>query len=79
MSDGIYITQIKNLMKTVTIIGGMTGIILAVLAYFAEIQNWIGIETVLTVGFIGYVLIITAVAYFLLSWMYKGSKKLEML
>lgn len=66
-------------MKTVTIFGGITGVLLAVLAYFAEIQNWIGIETVLTVGFIGYVLIITAVAYFLLSWLYKGSKKLEML
>ncbi|MRG45440.1 hypothetical protein GFS24_09955 [Chitinophaga sp. SYP-B3965] len=66
-------------MKTITIIGGMTGILLAVLAYFAEIQNWIGMEAILTVGFIGYVLIITAIAYFLLSWMYKGSKKLEML
>lgn len=66
-------------MKTVTIIGGLTGVLLAVLAYFAELQNWIRIETVLTVGFIGYVLIITAIAYFLLSWLYKGSKKLELL
>ena len=66
-------------MKTVTIIGGLTGVLLAVLAYFAELQNWVRIETVLTVGFIGYVLIITAVAYFLLSWLYKGTKKLEML
>jgi hypothetical protein len=66
-------------MKTVTIIGGLTGVLLAVLAYFAELQNWVRIETVLTVGFIGYVLIITAIAYFLLSWLYKGSKKLELL
>lgn len=66
-------------MKTVTIIGGLTGVLLAVLAYFAELQNWVRIETVLTVGFVGYVLIITAIAYFLLSWLYKGSKKLELL
>ncbi|WP_343306610.1 hypothetical protein AAHN97_05795 [Chitinophaga niabensis] len=66
-------------MKTVTIIGGLTGVLLAVLAYFAELQNWVRIETVLTVGFIGYVLIITAIAYFMLSWLYKGSKKLELL
>lgn len=79
MSDWSYLTQIKNLMKTVTIIGGLTGVLLAVLAYFAELQNWIRIETVLTVCFIVYVLIITAIAYFLLSWLYKGSKKLELL
>lgn len=79
MNDRNYLTQIKHLMKTVTIIGGLTGVLLAVLAYFAELQNWVRIETVLTVGFIGYVLIITAVAYFLLSWLYKGTKKLEML
>ncbi|SIN94654.1 hypothetical protein [Chitinophaga niabensis] len=66
-------------MKTVTIIGGLTGVLLAVLAYFAELQNWVRIETVLTVGFIGYVLIITAIAYFLLSWLYRGSKKLDLL
>ena len=66
-------------MKTITIIGGISGILLAVLAYFAELQSWMGIETVLTMGFIGYVLIITAIAYFLLSWLYRGSKKLELL
>jgi hypothetical protein len=66
-------------MKTVTIIGGITGVLLAVLAYFAELQSWMGMEAILTVGFIGYVFIITAIAYFLLSWLYKGSKKLELL
>ncbi len=32
-------------MKTVTIIGGITGVILAVFAYFAEINSWIGTDT----------------------------------
>ncbi|GEP96855.1 hypothetical protein [Chitinophaga cymbidii] len=66
-------------MKSITIIGGITGIILAVAAYFAELYSWMSIETAMTVGFIGYVLIITAVAYFLLSWLYKGDKKFEAL
>ena len=66
-------------MKSITIIGGIAGIMLAVTAYFAELYNWTGIETAMTIGFIGYVLIITAVAYFLLSWLYKGDKKFETL
>lgn len=66
-------------MKSITIIGGITGIMLAVAAYFAELYSWMSIETAMTVGFIGYVLIITAVAYFLLSWLYKGDKKFEAL
>jgi hypothetical protein len=66
-------------MKSITIIGGITGIILAVAAYFAELYNWMRVETAMTVGFIGYVLIITAIAYFLLSWLYRGDKKFEAL
>ncbi|MBO9151515.1 hypothetical protein ACFOTA_04805 [Chitinophaga sp. GCM10012297] len=66
-------------MKTVTIIGGITGIIMAVIAYFAELNSWMSTEAILTIGFAGYVLIITAIAYFLLAWLYKGSKKLDVL
>lgn len=66
-------------MKSITIIGGITGIVLAVAAYFAELYNWMAIETAMTIGFAGYVLIITAIAYFLLSWLYKGDKKFEAL
>ncbi|RPD39292.1 hypothetical protein [Chitinophaga barathri] len=66
-------------MKTVTIIGGITGIIMAVIAYFAELNSWMSIEAIVTIGFAGYVLIITAIAYFLLAWLYKGSKKLDVL
>ncbi len=66
-------------MKTVTFIGGITGVIMAVIAYFAELNSWMGTEAVLTIGFAGYVLIITAIAYFLLAWLYKGSKKLDVL
>lgn len=64
-------------MKAITIVGGITGIVLAVLAYFGELYAWVGTGTAMTLGFIGYVLIITAVAYFLLAWLYKGDKKLE--
>ncbi|MGE7776669.1 hypothetical protein ACQKLP_18230 [Chitinophaga sp. NPDC101104] len=66
-------------MKTVTFIGGITGVILAVLAYFAEINSWMQTGTAMALGFAGYVLIITAVAYFLLSWLYQGSKNIELL
>ena len=52
---------------------------MAVIAYFAELNSWMGTEVVLTIGFAGYVLIITAIAYFLLAWLYKGSKKLDVL
>ncbi|MGN6511624.1 MAG: hypothetical protein ACTHLD_19320 [Chitinophaga sp.] len=66
-------------MKTVAFLGGIAGIILAVIAYFAELKSWMSTEVILTIGFAGYVLIITAIAYFLLAWLYKGSKKLDVL
>lgn len=53
--------------------------ILAILAYFAEINSWMQTGTAMALGFAGYVLIITAVAYFLLSWLYQGSKNIELL
>lgn len=66
-------------MKTVTLIGGLTGVILAVLAYFSELNSWLQPETAMALGFAGYVLIITAVAYFLLSWLYQGARDIEVL
>lgn len=66
-------------MRTVTICGGITGIALAVFAYFSELNDWMSTEASLALGFAGYVLIITAIAYFLLSWLYRGSKELEAL
>lgn len=66
-------------MKTVAFLGGIAGIILAVIAYFAELKSWMSTGVILTIGFAGYVLIITAIAYFLLAWLYKGSKKLDVL
>lgn len=66
-------------MKTITLIGGITGVLMAVFAYFAEWYGWLGIEAIVTMGFAGYVLIITAIAYFLLSWLTKGVKELEVL
>ena len=66
-------------MKTVAFLGGIAGIILAVIAYFAELKSWMSTEVILTIGFAGYVLIITAIAYFLLSWLYQGSRDIELL
>lgn len=66
-------------MKVITLIGGIAGILMAVFAYFAELYSWMGIEAIITMGFAGYVLIITAIAYFLLSWLTKGVKEFEVL
>ncbi len=66
-------------MKTVTFIGGIAGVILAVFAYFAELNSWASPEAAMALGFAGYVLIITAIAYFLLSWLYQGSRDIEIL
>lgn len=66
-------------MKAITIAGGAAGIILAVLAYFTELHEWLNVAASRTMGFVGYVLIITVVAYFLLSWLYKGDKQMETL
>ena len=53
--------------------------ILAVFAYFSELNSWMRTETAMALGFAGYVLIITAIAYFLLSWLYQGSRDIEIL
>ena len=66
-------------MKTITLVGGIVGVLMAVFAYFAELYNWLSVEAFVTMGFAGYVLIITAIAYFLLSWLTKGVKELEVL
>lgn len=66
-------------MKTITLIGGIAGVMMAVFAYFAELYSWLSVEAMVTIGFAGYVLIITAIAYFLLSWLTKGVKELEVL
>ncbi|MGX5820601.1 hypothetical protein ACWKWU_20560 [Chitinophaga lutea] len=62
-------------MRKLTMIGGVFGIALAVTAYFAELRNWMSPEAFITIGLAGYVLVITAVAYFLLSWLTKGLKE----
>lgn len=66
-------------MKTVITLGGIAGVILAVFAYFSELNSWIGTEAAMALGFAGYVLIITAIAYYLLSWLYQGARDIELL
>ncbi|RAJ00379.1 hypothetical protein LX64_04083 [Chitinophaga skermanii] len=61
-------------MKKIALITGILGVALAVLAYFADLNSWMSTEKVLTIGFIGYVMGITAVAYFLLTLIYKWSQ-----
>ncbi|ATL49417.1 hypothetical protein COR50_20795 [Chitinophaga caeni] len=61
-------------MKKILLFIGATGLLMAVLAYFADMYAWLSKDIIVPVGFSGYVLMITAVAYFLLAWMYKWSQ-----
>ncbi|WP_343692588.1 hypothetical protein [Chitinophaga sp.] len=54
-------------MKRIALIAFILGVVLATLAYFAEIYDWVGLQEYLTVGFTGYVLIISAAAYYMSS------------
>lgn len=49
----------------------LLGILLVFVAHEGEINDWGSIDTFLTLGLIGYVLIISAVAWFLLIFLDK--------
>lgn len=53
------------------------GILLAATAYITEINDLPGAVELRTFGFIGYILIISAVAWFLLRRLYEWDKKGE--
>ncbi|QJB31078.1 hypothetical protein HF324_06745 [Chitinophaga oryzae] len=53
------------------------GILLAAAAYITETNDLPGAAELRTVGFIGYMLIISAVAWFLLRRLYEWDKKAE--
>ena len=54
-------------MKRIALFAFVLGVVLATLAYFAEVYDWVGLQEYLTVGFTGYVLIISAAAYYMSS------------
>ncbi|MGN7824433.1 hypothetical protein ACTJJB_30190 [Chitinophaga sp. 22536] len=55
----------------------MTGILLAIAAYVTEINELPGAVEWRTCGFIGYILIISAIAWLLLRRLYEWGRKAE--
>jgi hypothetical protein len=64
-------------MKRIALIAFILGVVMATLAYFAELNDWVGLQEYLTVGFTGYVLIISAAAYYMSHILYLWSKETE--
>lgn len=62
-------------MKKIALFAFFLGVLLATLAYFAEVNDWVGLQEYLTVGFTGYVLIISAAAYGMSSILYGWSQE----
>lgn len=61
-------------MKRIVRITFVAGIMLATLAYFTEMNNWAAIPASRTIGFIGYIFIISAAAWFSLELLYRWGK-----
>ena len=64
-------------MKRIAMIAFILGIMMATLAYVAEVNDWKGLPEYLTAGFAGYVLIISATAYYLTTILYEWSRETE--
>ncbi|WP_212004176.1 hypothetical protein [Chitinophaga sp. HK235] len=64
-------------MKKIALIALIAGILLAATAYITEANDLPGAVELRTVGFIGYIFIISAAAYFSLYWLYKWNKEAE--
>jgi hypothetical protein len=62
-------------MKKVALIAFISGILMATLAYVAELNDWEGLPEFMTIGFVGYVLIISAAAYYLSTILYEWSRE----
>jgi uncharacterized membrane protein YphA (DoxX/SURF4 family) len=56
--------QIAALMKKIAIILAVAGVILAILAQYAITNDWMWFKVFHTLGFIGYIFIISGLAYF---------------
>jgi len=64
-------------MKRIALIAFILGILMATVAYIAEVNEWIASPEFMTVGFAGYVLIISAAAYYMTSILYEWSRETE--
>ncbi|NSL86668.1 hypothetical protein [Chitinophaga solisilvae] len=64
-------------MKRIAFIALITGMLLAAVAYISEMNNFPGAVELRTAGFIGYIFIISAIAYFSLHVLYEWSKDAE--
>lgn len=64
-------------MKRISLIAFITGILMASLAYIADLQEWNHLQEFLTIGFAGYVLVISAAAWYLTSVLYEWSRETE--
>lgn len=66
-----------NAMKKIVWTALVAGVLLAVAAYITEVNELPGAVELRTFGFIGYILIISAVACFLLRRLYEWDRKAE--
>lgn len=55
----------------------VAGLLMAVLAYVAELGDWPGRPQYMTIGFAGYVLVISAAAYYLIRLLYHWARESE--
>jgi len=62
-------------MQKVALIALLSGILLAAAAYVTEINDLPGAVALRTPGFIGYIFIISAIAWFFLHILYQWSKE----
>lgn len=64
-------------MKKIAFIAFILGVLMATLAYIADVNEWSGLQEFMTVGFAGYVLVISATAYYLTTILYEWSRETE--
>jgi hypothetical protein len=64
-------------MKRIAFIAFILGILMATLAYVVEVNEWTTSPEFMTIGFAGYVLVISAAAYYMTSILYEWSRETE--
>jgi hypothetical protein len=64
-------------MKRIALIAFILGILMATVAYIAEMNEWTASPEFMTIGFAGYVLIISAAAYYMTAILYEWSRETE--
>ncbi|SFE93589.1 hypothetical protein SAMN05518672_112124 [Chitinophaga sp. CF118] len=64
-------------MKKIALIAFILGVLMATLAYVAQLSDWSELAEYMTLGFVGYILIISSTAYYLTSVLYEWSRETE--